>query len=97
LLVLGVRRPIALQPGVLIAFEDPRSSNAMLLVKRVVRTFRSGIEVWGDNPESSTDSRSFGLVPHRRVVGVVVYRYGPPSRAGFLVRSAWVPGGLKAP
>ena len=38
--------------------------------------------VLGDNRDSSEDSRSWGYVPARLVVGKVQYRYWPLSRAG---------------
>ncbi len=41
-------------------------------------------EVWlvGDNPGFSDDSRRFGPLPRRRLLGRVVFRYWPLSRAG---------------
>ena len=36
----------------------------------------------GDNPEESLDSRTFGPIPERRLLGRVVWRYWPPERAG---------------
>lgn len=36
----------------------------------------------GDNPGESDDSRRFGEIPRHRIVGRVVWRYWPPSRAG---------------
>ncbi len=47
----------------------------------------SGVEnglVWvvGDNAADSVDSRTFGPVPRERLLGVVRWRYWPPSRAG---------------
>jgi signal peptidase I len=38
-------------------------------------------EYWveGDRPERSTDSRSFGPVRRQDVLGIVVFRYGPPG------------------
>jgi inner membrane protease subunit 1 len=40
------------------------------------------VDVRGDNEAASTDSRHFGPVPRRAVRGRVLYRYGPPARAG---------------
>ena len=37
----------------------------------------------GDNRAESCDSRAFGAVPKRNVVGRVVLVYWPPSRLGF--------------
>jgi len=77
------------RPGELLLFVSGDS----LLVKRVARALRQdragsratdtgGIWVLGDNPEESVDSRSFGPVARDRVLGRVVFRYWPPSRAG---------------
>lgn len=61
------------------------------LVKRVVPApdptrarsgGQAGLWVEGDNPGRSLDSRRFGPVPAERLVGRVVWRYWPPSRAG---------------
>lgn len=48
----------------------------------VDRTQGPGIWLLGDNPAASDDSRRFGPVPRRSVVGRVVFRYWPVSRAG---------------
>lgn len=78
LLVAHHRHP---RPGDLVAVLDPRCRDR-LLVKRVAAVTAEGIEVRGDNPQGSTDSRTFGEVPAADVVGVVVRRYGPRVRAG---------------
>ncbi|MGH9188761.1 MAG: nickel-type superoxide dismutase maturation protease [Acidimicrobiales bacterium] len=80
LLVLRVGRA---GPGRLVTLEDPRHPGR-LMVKRVVRRWVDGLEVVGDNPASSTDSRSFGPVSPRSVRGRVVYRYFPEARRGRL-------------
>ena len=41
------------------------------IVKRVKECGEKGVFVVGDNPDQSTDSRSFGTIPWVRVVGVV--------------------------
>lgn len=70
------------RPGDIVAVRDPRVPSR-ILVKRV-----SGLEddhslrVSGDNPQVSTDSRTFGPVPPALVVGRVVWRYWPPARRG---------------
>jgi nickel-type superoxide dismutase maturation protease len=79
LLLLPWRR---LQPGQVVALPDPRDGQR-LLIKRVGAVDAAGIEVLGDNADASTDSRQFGLVERRAILGRVVYRYGPRSRAGW--------------
>ncbi len=75
--------PLSLQPGDIVAVRDPRPPGR-LLVKRVkwLDQARQLISVEGDNPAGSTDSRAFGPVARRAVVGRAVYRYSPASRAG---------------
>ena len=78
---LGPRRLPAV--GQVVAVADPRDSGR-ILVKRVAAVDPASrtVEVLGDSPEDSTDSRHFGPVPVASVVGRVVHRYGPPGRAG---------------
>jgi nickel-type superoxide dismutase maturation protease len=76
---VGWRRP---RPGELVAAHDPRVADR-ILVKRVVSVDPiDGVTVAGDNPDASTDSRVFGVIPWSSVVGRVVYRYSPSDRAG---------------
>lgn len=88
LLVVAVAWHPVPEPGDVIAVPDPRTPGR-LLVKRVVGVDRSRgtVEVRGDAPHASTDSRTFGPVPLASVVGRAVYRYGPPGRTGPLGRS----------
>lgn len=69
--------------GDVVAVPDPRRPDRVL-VKRVTSVNRPDgtIEVHGDSPDASTDSRQFGAVPLASVVGRVVHRYGPPGRSG---------------
>jgi nickel-type superoxide dismutase maturation protease len=75
------------RPGRIVALADPRRPGRTL-VKRVIATDRARgtVEVEGDAAEASTDSRTFGPVPVRSVVGPAVYRYAPPHRRGPLPR-----------
>jgi nickel-type superoxide dismutase maturation protease len=69
--------------GQVAALRDPRHPEAAgLLVKRVVAVTPGGVEVRGENPAASTDSRTFGPVPPDLMVGPVLYRYWPRERAG---------------
>ncbi len=45
------------------------------MVKRVAAVSPSGIELRGDNPDLSTDSREFGPIDARDVLGKVVARF----------------------
>ena len=69
--------------GDIVAVADPRLPSRVL-VKRVASIDRSEqtIDVLGDAPDASTDSRQFGPVPLASVIGRVVHRYGPPARTG---------------
>jgi nickel-type superoxide dismutase maturation protease len=68
--------------GDLVVFRDPER-HLSFAVKRVVSLEANGdLVVRGDNPNVSRDSREFGPVPRRLVVGRVVYRYLPGERRG---------------
>jgi len=71
--------------GELVLASDPRQP-ARELVKRVMAADQEGrtLELRGDAPEASTDSRDFGAVPAVTVRWRVLARYWPPSRAGRL-------------
>jgi nickel-type superoxide dismutase maturation protease len=78
LLIVRARR---LSVGDLVAVPDPRHERR-LLVKRITAIDNGSLELRGDNPEASTDSRVFGAVPARLVRGRVVRRYAPSPRRG---------------
>ncbi len=69
--------------GAVVAVADPRDPSR-ILVKRVASVDRAAgtLEVLGDNPAASTDSRTFGPVPVASVVGRAIYRYAPTGRTG---------------
>lgn len=71
--------------GDLVALRDPRGGRG-IVVKRVIKPAAHGWWVEGDNAAASTDSRLFGAVPRHLLLGRVVYRYAPASRAGRLRR-----------
>ena len=87
LLVLAGRR---IRAGDLVALPDPREP-ARTLVKRVGLVDEAKLTVLGDDPSASTDSRSFGPVPTRTVLGRAIYRYGPSGRAGPIGRGGGPP------
>ncbi|MGC8481010.1 MAG: nickel-type superoxide dismutase maturation protease [Acidimicrobiales bacterium] len=80
---LLAQRAAGLEVDDLVVVMDPRQQDR-LLVKRVASINRAGVEVLGDNPGSSTDSRIFGIVPRELVIAVAKYRYAPAQRAGKL-------------
>ena len=80
LLVVSLLRP---RPGDVVAVVDPRDGR-LVMAKRVSSVDRDTIEVLGDDPAASTDSRTFGPVDRRLVLGRAVYRYAPEARRGRL-------------
>jgi len=78
---LLVLRSRSVHAGDVVAVRDPREPGRVL-VKRVSAVLEDGVVLRGDNPEASTDSRSFGPVPSSSVLGRVVRRYAPAWRAG---------------
>jgi nickel-type superoxide dismutase maturation protease len=70
-------------PGTVVALSDPREPDR-ILVKRVTSVDRAAgtLEVAGDDPGASTDSRTFGPVGRSSLLGRVVYRYAPVGRTG---------------
>jgi nickel-type superoxide dismutase maturation protease len=69
-----------LNPGEIAVLTDPRDCRP--LIKRVLEVNGRGVFVVGDNESRSTDSRTFGPVARSAILGKVVYRYYPQSRAG---------------
>jgi len=68
--------------GELVVVPDPRQP-ARLLVKRVSAVDSVGaLQLGGDAPGSSTDSRTFGPVDGTAVLGRPWFRYWPPARFG---------------
>ncbi|HAM02575.1 MAG TPA: nickel-type superoxide dismutase maturation protease [Acidimicrobiaceae bacterium] len=78
---LLVVRTGRLRRGDLVAVADPRYPGR-LLVKRAAEVNSGWVELRGDNPEASTDSREFGAVPVSEVRGRAVRRYAPSHRRG---------------
>lgn len=81
LLVGGWLRP---RRGDLIVFRDPEQ-RSLFLLKRVAAVESNGdLIVRGDSPNVSRDSRHFGPVARRLVVGRAFFRYLPGRRRGRL-------------
>jgi type IV secretory pathway protease TraF len=81
---------VPLRVGAVVAVEDPRRAEQggvrRVMVKRIAAVGPEGVDVRGDAPARSTDSRTFGPVPPRMVQGTVIWRYAPPERAGRVTR-----------
>ncbi len=75
------------QPGEIVVLRDPEGTEEPR-VKRVAEPpgpLPAG-SVWllGDHPEESRDSRQYGAVASRLLLGRAWYRYFPRSREGML-------------
>lgn len=71
--------------GDIVVLSDPREPQRHL-VKRVTSVDLHGeVRVEGDNSEESTDSRHFGPVSARLLIGRVRWRYWPRGRVGAVV------------
>ena len=54
-----------------------------VLIKRVAEVDPDGrLQLAGDAPDASTDSRTFGALDPTLIMGRPTIRYWPPSRAG---------------
>jgi nickel-type superoxide dismutase maturation protease len=62
------------KPGDFIVVRDPRSPQRLLL-KRIEQAEGDRWRVLGDNPDASTDSRTFGSVSRDQILGKVWFRY----------------------
>jgi nickel-type superoxide dismutase maturation protease len=80
---LVIWRTGRVREGDIVALADPRDRGRTLL-KRVAALHPAGVFVLGDNAQRSTDSRHFGPVGTRSLIGKAVYRYAPLARAGRL-------------
>jgi nickel-type superoxide dismutase maturation protease len=54
----------------IIALHDPRDGK--VLIKRIIKIEGKGYFVQGDNKNSSTDSRVFGMIGRRDIIGKVI-------------------------
>jgi nickel-type superoxide dismutase maturation protease len=74
---------LPIRGGDVVALRDPRD-RGRVLVKRVAAIGGDGVVVLGDNRAASTDSRDFGPVPARALLGRCFWRYHPEARRGAL-------------
>ncbi len=63
-----------LRPGQVVVVADPNDPDHRV-VKRLTSIGPEGIEVHGDNPAASTDSRAWGALPRRSVRRVAMRRW----------------------
>lgn len=88
------------EKGEVVVARDPEQDGRLLLkrVAGVERTLGEGdrpqllVELRGDHEVESRDSRAFGPVPVRALVGRVWFRYLPEERRGFVPSGADPPG-----
>jgi nickel-type superoxide dismutase maturation protease len=62
------------QVGDLVVAAHPQQPG-LLIIKRVAAVGEGALDLRGDNPEASTDSRQFGWVSRDRILGQVVCRF----------------------
>ena len=67
--------------GEVVLAPDPRGGGREL-IKRVAAARDGSLDLRGDRPLSSTDSRHFGSIPAASVRWHVALRYWPPARFG---------------
>ena len=58
------------QKGDIIALHDPRDRK--VLIKRIMKIEGKGYFVQGDNKSHSTDSRVFGMIGRKDIIGKVI-------------------------
>ncbi len=59
-----------LSEGLIVIANHPLKKE-MQIIKRINNISNYGFELLGDNPESSIDSRQFGLIPKHLIKGIV--------------------------
>jgi nickel-type superoxide dismutase maturation protease len=74
-----VRKTQEVRPGQIVAFWEPNRVD-LLAVKRVDHEVAGSWWMLGDNLQTSIDSRSFGPVQQRDIVGRLVFRFRPVFR-----------------
>ena len=81
---LLVSRWLPLRARDVVVCRDPEAPSSFL-IKRITSLPANGeVELGGDNPNVSRDSRHFGPLPRSLIVGRVFYRYLPRERRGRL-------------
>jgi nickel-type superoxide dismutase maturation protease len=65
--------------GIIVVVEQ-ESRPGLLQIKRATSVKGDLIWVLGDNPSASTDSRHFGELHHREIIGYLLFRYKKASK-----------------
>ena len=78
--VTAFRRWRPVHRGDVVVLRDPRESSRWI-IKRCVAKVGAQLDLRGDNPAASTDSRDFGLVASRDVAYIVVDPKLAPERS----------------
>jgi phage repressor protein C with HTH and peptisase S24 domain len=68
----AIRRWRRVKVGDVVVVRDPQVPERWI-IKRCVRKEGPLLDLQGDNPEASTDSRHFGLVPQKDVRWIVLH------------------------
>jgi nickel-type superoxide dismutase maturation protease len=71
---LGAFRCSEPVPGDVVLAHHPQEPGRRV-IKRVIAVSAAGVDLRGDNPDLSTDSRDYGLVPINLVLGRIVSRF----------------------
>lgn len=74
LVTVPARRRIGLRPGRVVVVADPTDADH-LVVKRIAQVDDDRVTVLGDHAAASTDSRTWGPLPHAAVRRVVLRRW----------------------
>ena len=68
--------------GHVVVASDPRELKRHIVKRVTAVDLHGAVRLEGDNAGESTDSRDFGAVPAKLVLGRVRWRYWPVGRAG---------------
>ena len=82
--LLIVTWPASVRAGDLVVVRDPEATSTFLVKRAAVVLPGGRVDVRGDSPNVSRDSRHFGPVPRALIVGRAVFRYLPAHRRGRL-------------
>lgn len=84
LLISKIALKFGFKAGDVVLAFDPRDKRPIL--KRIVDISREGVYLEGDNVTQSTDSRTFGIVSKKNIIGKVVMKF--PNNIAKLVNRA---------